>query len=60
MIKCKNCNNIISDGFIIKSTSVIQINYKEQLVNVRCRKCKTWIERLPISALLRIDLIKGK
>jgi hypothetical protein len=60
MIKCDNCKNIISDGMVIKAVSVIQINYKEQLCNVKCRKCKQWIERIPLSELFLIHLIKNK
>jgi len=58
MIECKTCGNILSNGYIIKSTSVIQVNYKEGLVNIKCRKCKNWIERVPLSELLNFDLIK--
>ena len=57
MIKCSECDNILSDGFIIKAVSVIQINYKERLCNIKCRKCKTWMERVPLSKLIRLDLI---
>jgi hypothetical protein len=58
MIKCENCGNILSDGFIVKAVSVIQINYKEQLCNIKCRKCKSWCERIPLSDLIRLDLIR--
>ena len=58
MIKCANCGNVISDGFIIKSVSVIEINYQKGLVNCKCRKCKTWNERLPINKLIRTDLVQ--
>lgn len=58
MIICPNCQNVLSDTKIIKAVSVIQINYEAQLVNCRCRKCKTWIERVPISDLIDIKLIK--
>jgi hypothetical protein len=58
MVKCENCGNTLSDGFIIKAVSVIQVNYKEQLCNIKCRKCKTWCERIPISNLLRLDLLR--
>jgi len=58
MIKCENCGNVISDGFVIKSASVIQINYRERLFNVKCRKCKTWLERVPLGRLIRLDLLK--
>ena len=57
MIKCSECDNVLSDGFIIKAVSVIQINYKEGLCNIKCRKCKTWMERVPLSKLIRLDLI---
>ena len=57
MIKCSNCDNILSDGFIIKAVSVIQINYKENLCNIKCRKCKNWEERVPLKNLIRLDLI---
>ncbi len=57
MIKCSNCDNILSDGFIIKAVSVIQINYREQLCNIKCRKCKHWEERVPLKKLIRLDLI---
>jgi len=52
MIKCE-CGNIISDTYIIKSVSVIQINYKEQLCNIKCRKCKKWNERIPLNKLIK-------
>lgn len=57
MIKCSNCDNILSDGFIIKAVAVIQINYKERLCNIKCRKCKHWEERVPLKQLIRLDLI---
>ena len=57
MIKCSECDNILSDGFIIKAVSVIQINYKERLCNIKCRKCKHWEERIPLKRLIRLDLI---
>jgi len=59
MIKCQNCGNILSDGFVIKAVSVIQINYKEGLCNIKCRKCKTWIEREDLASLLRFDLVNA-
>ena len=58
MIECENCGNTMSDGYIIKSVAVIQINYKELMCNVKCRKCKTWTERIPLSRLIKLDLIK--
>jgi len=60
MIKCDNCGNILSDGFVIKAISVIQINYKEQLCNIKCRKCKSWSERQPLADLLKTNLIRTK
>lgn len=58
MIKCTECGNVLSDGFIIKAVSVIQVDYKHQLCNVRCRKCKQWYERVPLHKLIRLDLIR--
>ncbi len=58
MIKCTNCANVLSDGFILKGIAVVQINYRESKCNIRCRKCKTWMERVPLKDLIRIDLIK--
>ena len=58
MIKCSNCANILSDGFILKGIAVIQLNYREQLCNVKCRRCKTFNERIPLKELIRLDLIK--
>jgi len=57
MIKCDKCGNVISDGTIIKAVSVIQLNYKEQLCNVKCRKCKQWMERVPINKLFLTNLL---
>jgi hypothetical protein len=57
MIKCEKCGNIISDTMVIKAVAVIQINYKEQLCNVKCRKCKNFIERIPLSQLIRTNQI---
>lgn len=58
MIKCTSCDTILSDGFLLKSIAVIQINYREQLCNIKCRKCKTFMERVQLKDLIRVDLIK--
>jgi len=60
MIKCEKCGNIISDTMIIKAVSVIQINYKEQLCNIKCRKCKHFMERIPLNELIRTNQIVHK
>jgi len=59
MIKCDKCDTVLSDGFLLKSIAVVQINYNEQLINIKCRKCKNWLERIPLSHLFRLDLIKN-
>jgi len=58
MIKCE-CGNLISDTMVIKSVSVIQIDYKDRLCNVKCRKCKQWLERIPLENLLNLKAIKA-
>ena len=57
MIKCSQCENVISDLNVIKAVSVIQICYEEQLCNVKCRKCKNFMERIPLSNLININKI---
>ena len=60
MIVCPTCQNVISDTYIIKATAVIQINYEEHLCNIRCRKCKNWILRIPFTDLIDITKLKDK
>ena len=60
MIKCKECGNILSDEYVIKATSVIQIDYINKLCNVKCRKCKQWMEQIPLSDLINIDKLSLK
>lgn len=47
MITCE-CGAIIYDNIILKNVSVIQINKEKQLMNIKCRKCKRWLERVPV------------
>jgi len=58
MIKCVNCDNVLSDGYIIKATAVIQIDYQSQLVNIKCRRCKQWNEKIPLDKLIRTELVR--
>ena len=57
MIKCSQCENVISDLNVIKAVSVIQIDYAQRLCNVKCRKCKNFMERIPLSNLININKI---
>lgn len=51
MIVCE-CGAVISDGVIIKNISVIQISKDKKLLNIKCRKCKKWHERISVDTLL--------
>lgn len=51
MIICPGCGSVISDGTIIKNVAIIQISPDKTLVNIKCRKCKEWLIRIPVKSL---------
>lgn len=50
-VKCE-CGKVLFDGIVLKSVAVGQ--FSNGFVNLKCRNCKRWAERIPQEIFLTI------